>query len=328
MSYYEILGISINASDLEIKKAYHKQAIIWHPDKNKDPQAKEKFQSISQAYQVLSNKNSRMHYDLCGEANIETKSPEELFNEVFSNIDPVISKFLKTTFSNLKDKFNSSEKVSIWDLFTTIDRDTLIEEGGNVVKHILKKTLTNSNDDVIDKDHIYELKLDINDIDKENNINLTIDFVRKYTHINIIIPINKSNNTYLLDIAFDEHVIYYLGESYTFFLTDSFPENFKRINDNSLCLHHNVSLKYLDTGYYLDNEFVENERLRLNINFKNKSNIVKVPEKGMLDKKTGKLGDLFIIINYVNCKLDNNYTEKSEVPIYDTISPYILIEKL
>ena len=51
-------------------------------------------------------------------------------------------------------------------------------------------------------------------------------------------------------------------------------------------------------------------------------------KKGMLDKKTGKLGDLYIIINYVNYNLDNNYTEKAEVPIYDTISPYVLIEKL
>ncbi|MFO0780981.1 MAG: DnaJ domain-containing protein [Candidatus Gracilibacteria bacterium] len=67
--YYELLGVSKTATDQEIKKAYRKLALQFHPDKNKGDQAAEKkFKEINQAYEVLSDKQKRAQYDQFGAA--------------------------------------------------------------------------------------------------------------------------------------------------------------------------------------------------------------------------------------------------------------------
>ncbi|GAA5999836.1 uncharacterized protein JCM10292_003764 [Rhodotorula paludigena] len=91
-SYYQLLGVLADASDAELKKAYRKAAIRWHPDKNPDnPEAAAKFQEISEAYTILSDGNSRAVYDkhgkqsAMGEAGGEEvmPNPGELFSMMF-----------------------------------------------------------------------------------------------------------------------------------------------------------------------------------------------------------------------------------------------------
>mmetsp|Transcript_16471 Transcript_16471/g.23428 ORF Transcript_16471/g.23428 Transcript_16471/m.23428 type:complete len:388 (-) Transcript_16471:138-1301(-) len=66
-NYYEILGCARNASDAELKKAYRKLAVKWHPDKNPDnEEATKNFQAISEAYATLSDEKKRKLYDQYG----------------------------------------------------------------------------------------------------------------------------------------------------------------------------------------------------------------------------------------------------------------------
>jgi len=64
--YYQILSVSKNATQDEIKKAYRKLALEYHPDKNKSKEAEEKFKEINQAYEVLSDPQKKEAYDLYG----------------------------------------------------------------------------------------------------------------------------------------------------------------------------------------------------------------------------------------------------------------------
>ncbi len=66
--YYEILGVSRNASQDDIKKAYRRLALQYHPDRNKEPGAEERFKEINEAYEVLSDEDKRSAYDRFGHA--------------------------------------------------------------------------------------------------------------------------------------------------------------------------------------------------------------------------------------------------------------------
>ncbi|KAI9316418.1 hypothetical protein BX666DRAFT_1859513 [Dichotomocladium elegans] len=75
--YYAILGVPKDADDDTIKKAYRKQALKWHPDRNKDKaeEANQKFQEIGEAFEVLSDKDKRAIYDQFGEEGLKGGGP-------------------------------------------------------------------------------------------------------------------------------------------------------------------------------------------------------------------------------------------------------------
>ncbi len=75
--YYEVLGVPKNASNDQIKDAYRKLAMQFHPDRNKAPEAEEKFKEISEAYAVLSDDQKRQQYDQLGHAGFDQRYTKE-----------------------------------------------------------------------------------------------------------------------------------------------------------------------------------------------------------------------------------------------------------
>ena len=88
--YYEILDIAKNANQDEIKKAYRKMAIKYHPDKNPDnPEAEEKFKEAAEAYEVLSNPEKRQRYDQFGHQGVSGAG----FGAGGMNMEDIFSQF-------------------------------------------------------------------------------------------------------------------------------------------------------------------------------------------------------------------------------------------
>jgi DnaJ family protein B protein 4 len=89
--YYDILGVSSTASEDEIKKAYKKLALKYHPDKNTNNKedAEKKFKEISEAYHVLSDPNKRNRYDQFGKEGLNDNMPDfnpaDIFSQIFGS---------------------------------------------------------------------------------------------------------------------------------------------------------------------------------------------------------------------------------------------------
>src|ERR1035437_3810770 len=89
--YYEILGVERNASKDELKKAYRKLAMQYHPDRNPDNKdAEEKFKEAAEAYEVLTNEDKKARYDKFGHEGVRGSS---FGSQGFSDVNDIFSHF-------------------------------------------------------------------------------------------------------------------------------------------------------------------------------------------------------------------------------------------
>ena len=101
--YYEVLGLKKSATEAEIRKAYKKLAMKWHPDKNRNNQAEAeaRFKEISEAYQVLSDKKKRNQYD--NRSSYTSFNPTD-FGFSFRNSHDLFKEFFNDDFFAEEDR--------------------------------------------------------------------------------------------------------------------------------------------------------------------------------------------------------------------------------
>lgn len=203
MDYYKILNIEVQATDEEIRKAYHRMALKYHPDKNKSSDAEERFKEVVEAYEVLSDPFKRRGYNLSRKLNEDYKfklsdnilnfskhffSQENInkFTNIVNNLSDGMSNYgvsinFELMLNNFLNNIRSGKYKDIYDEYRQfkkfydidfnkvhIDEDELIKKyNENMNKFSKKKENSKNKKDETEKKDLSKVK-DINKIRKMN----------------------------------------------------------------------------------------------------------------------------------------------------------------
>jgi curved DNA-binding protein len=126
INYYKTLGVKENASKEEIGKAYRNLARQYHPDRNKDPEAEDKFKQISEAYEVLKDAEKRAQYDRYGAQWQTQRENGAGFNREFG--DHGHPAWGQSGFSTFFEQLFGNGRRSNWDIFADRSRESIDQE--------------------------------------------------------------------------------------------------------------------------------------------------------------------------------------------------------
>lgn len=304
MDYYQLLGVSKTSTEEEIKKGYKRMAMKYHPDKNKnDNEAEQKFKEISQAYQVLIDKNKRRMYDLTGKMDEQPsfESAEDIFTKLFN---------IATQTDYLSNLFNAKPKTHQSNMRNDMYVNNIINDMfGNLAEddisiHIYsvpinpQMPINQQNNDKVEKrteDVYYNIRASLEDIYNKITKKITVNHYRKvnneYRKMPVELEIDLTKREMIFEGMADEIEGYSAGNIIVN-IYDKEHEKYQRINEKDIVYHQEITIYQLYNGYRYIIKHLDNNELHIEYTAKaliNKDNMYQlIKGKGFED------GDLYI----------------------------------
>jgi curved DNA-binding protein CbpA len=203
MDLYEILELQPNASKVDIKKAYIRLAKIYHPDKNNDSDALDKFQKIQTAYDILMNDNSRQEYQKLNKT--DKNNLVEIIEKIIKDnldinqlkkygikLDKADINYLQSNF------FNYFHDINITDLLDLFKKGAVYKKDFNNVINCSESDINTF--DEYSCSYYYNIPLFLTSLNKNDinmNFNININDIIIKNKKNIIIKRKKEDNTFI-----------------------------------------------------------------------------------------------------------------------------------
>ena len=310
MNFYDILQVDTNASYNEIKKAYKKLALKYHPDKNKINNTIEKFKQINIAYEVLSDTNKRKKYD-----NMTINQQDAFYNALTLVINGMESnstckKIINYFYSNKKNFKNDINTLNFKRIYNTV-----INRLDSLTLREYADFLDTFNNDVIKKNISNDIYILINTTLKEQYMNKYKKIQFKHLNESLFVPLRENevifkNKGKILDEKVGDIIVNIVSED---------NEMFKKINENDVACFFNISLFDYLYGCELKIKYLDDDIIELKTeSCINKIPIFEIKDKGMpyidddVDSKKIKRGSLFIYLNIkgINTPVLNEFDQQ------------------
>jgi DnaJ-class molecular chaperone len=284
MDFYKILNINKNASSIEIKRAYKKMALKYHPDKNKSVNSINKFHQIKLAYDTLIDNSKREEYDSM--TNFQKEQISNMIEEYIINKSPEYSCFYNNVINSL---YNNKDEFQ--DDINNFNFKGIYQRFRNKI---------NKN---------YKNWFEQNEFDEKNKkvINIKCTLLQKYKDMYKKIKIKNKQ----IVIPLRENQILY--DKYIININTDLDPVYDIINDNDLIVKKNVSLYDYIYGGRINFIHLDNSEIELDYNSNiSKNPIYKINKKGLpytyIDNSSDlceykisdsiiKRGDLYIHLN-------------------------------
>ena len=316
-NFYDILQVNKNATKEEIKKSYKKLALHFHPDKNKDENAINKFKEIAEAYNTLSDDEKRKSYDMFGNNDEQfSGDPFSAFNDIFNqhmssfmnmnyekeiNIGDILSNLAGFSNFNSSSNFDIPNMPNIHVKFHTMHKNPFSFSQHNVENVESEYNYNNNNnnnnnyqeekiiyaDEVPPEDIIINLDVSLEEIYSKKKREIIID---RYRNKNNSYKLrSKKINIYLFDKEItlekngNENENSTLKSDIIINVNNINHNKFRRVNDYDILYIQEITLKeYYNNAYFII-KLPNDEILNItNDNFqKNKSLLQKIENKGI-----------------------------------------------